>query len=264
MNIAWIFYLQGVKAALSYRAEFWINFAGSVGSQFCVAFFLWKAVFLARGTDTLQGFTFAGLMLYSLLVPLVERSVMAPDMMGIAGEIYDGGLSRYLLYPLAYFQVKYASSLAQSTLYQGQTAVILAVYAAVFGSSGITPVSLMMGLTAIAFAGWLGFWLLANLEMLAFWADNVWSLAVMNRMAGWLLGGGMIPLAFFPAWARSALEWLPYIRLLSFPIRCLLGQVGWSEWLFGLVMTVAWSLVFAGTASLLWRKGLRVYAGVGI
>ena len=264
MKIAWTFYLQELKKSLSYRAEFWLNLVGSVGSYFGVAFFLWKSIFLARGAETLQGYTFPALMLYSLLIPLVERSVMAPDMIGISGEIYDGGLSRYLLYPVSYFRVKFSGTLAQATIYMGQMGLVLAIYAAVFGRADISPLSLLMGLIAILFSGCLGFWMLANLEMVAFWADNVWSLAVMNRMASWLMGGGMVPLAFFPDRVRSALEWLPYIRLLSFPVRCLLGQVGWAEWLFGLGMTAAWSLVFALSGALLWRKGLRVYAGVGI
>ena len=37
------FYALELKKLLSYRAEFWIGFIGSVLSQFGVAFFLWKA-----------------------------------------------------------------------------------------------------------------------------------------------------------------------------------------------------------------------------
>jgi len=57
---------------------------------------------------------------------------------------------------------------------------------------------------------------------------------------------------------------MPWCRLVSFPIRTLLGQVGPAEWLKGLGLTAGWILVFLLAAAWLWRKGIRSYAGVGI
>jgi ABC-2 type transport system permease protein len=265
LKIAWRFYLNGLQRLVSYRAEFWMGFLGSLASQFVVAFFLWKAIFLARGATTLQGYSFAGLMLYYLLVPLVERVAHLQEMGGISGEIYDGGLSRYLLYPVSYFQVKYASILAQSTIFLGQLALVLALYSLCLGRpEGMGPASLAQGFAALWASTTLCFFLSAAVEMVAFWADNVWSLWVLVRMAASLLGGGMIPLAFFPGWARAALAWLPFGRLISFPIRCLLGQVAFGEWIAGMALSAAWALAFAGIAAVLWRRGLKSYAGVGI
>jgi ABC-2 type transport system permease protein len=263
--IAWRFYVNNLQRLLAYRAEFWMGFLGSLLSQFVVAFFLWKAIFHARGTDVIQGYSFGGLMLYYLLVPLVERVGHVQEMSGFSGEIYDGGLSRYLLYPVSYFRIKYAGNLAESTVYLGQLALILAVYAVLFGKpAGMTAASLARGLAALWASATLCFFLSAAVEMVAFWADNVWSLWVLVRMASSLLGGGMIPLAFFPGWARSALEWLPFGRLISFPIRCLLGEVGWAEWGAGLALAFGWAGILGAATALLWRRGLRSYAGVGI
>src|SRR3989338_1936165 len=116
-HLAGSFYALEIKKILSYRAEFWIGFLGNVLSQFGVAFFLWKAVFAARGTDTMLGYTFGGLMLYYLLVPLTERVVHGLEMGFMSGEIYEGGLSKYLVYPLSYFQIKYISHPARSTVF---------------------------------------------------------------------------------------------------------------------------------------------------
>lgn len=265
MSIALRFYLQNLQKAISYRAEFWVGFLGSVGAQFLVAFFLWKSIFLARGADTLQGFTFGGLMLYYLLVPLVERVAHLQEMVGISGEIYDGGLSRYLLYPVPYFRIRYAAILAQSTVFLLQMVLVLGAYFMIFGRpSGMGPAAAAQGLLAMAASAALSFWMSACVEMVAFWADNVWSLWVLIRMLASLLGGGMIPLAFFPDWSRILLEWLPFGRIISFPIRCILGQVGWGEWALGMGATAAWAAAFAGLGLLIWRRGLRNYAGVGI
>lgn len=263
--IAWRFFSNSLQRLFSYRAEFWIGFLGTMASQVGVAYFLWKAIFHARGETALQGFTFGGIMLYYLLVPLVERVGHAQEMIGFSGEIYDGGLSRYLLYPVSYFRIKFASALAQSAVYLAQMGLILAGYAAFIGRPGdLGALSLVQGLAALGASVTLCFFLSAALEAVAFWADNVWSLWIMVRMAAALLGGGVVPLAFFPEWARAALEWLPFGRMIEFPIRCLLGRVGWGEWGFGLAVAAAWAAAFAVAASALWKRGLRSYAGVGI
>lgn len=263
--ITFHFYLLELKKLISYRAEFWIGFIGSVLSQFGVAFFLWKAVFAARGVDTLQGFTFASLMLYYLMVPLMERIVNGQEMGFMAGEIYEGGLTRYLLYPVSYFRVKYMAKMAQTTLYILQMALVLGLFMAAFSMPlPITWLSAAKTVPVILLSGLLAFSLIATLEMVAFWADNVWSLLVLNRMVSNLLGGALVPLAFFPEQVRAALEWLPWTRLVSFPIRCLLGEVGTAEWLRGMGLTVLWTALIASLGAWLWRKGIKSYAGVGI
>jgi ABC-2 type transport system permease protein len=265
VNAALSFYLMELKKIVSYRAEFWLGFLGNVLTQFCVAFFLWKAIFAARGAVSLQGFTFGSLMLYYLLVPLVERIVQGQEMGYISTEIYDGGLSRYLIYPVSYFRVKYVGQLAQSTVFLAQLGLGLALFLAAFHQSfSLSLPTLARTLPVLLCAGLLQFAITANLEMLAFWADNVWSISVLHRLTSHLLGGGLIPLAFFPGWARRTLEWLPFTRLVSFPIRCLLGQVGGMEWLFGIGLTLGWAALFAGAGALIWRRGIKGYNGVGI
>jgi ABC-2 type transport system permease protein len=263
VNVALSFYLMELKKIVSYRVEFWLGFAGNVLSQFGVAFFLWKAVFSARDVQEIGGYTFGALMLYYLLVPLMERVVHGQEMGYISGEIYDGGLSRYLIYPIAYFRIKYVTHLAQSTVFLFQLFLAMALFLAVFHAPfALSWSTVGKTIPVLVCSGMLFFAMSVNLEMLAFWADNVWSVSVLNRMISHLLGGGLIPL--FPLWAQSVLDWLPYSKLVSFPIRCLLGQVGASEWIRGLGLTAMWAGLFAITGSLLWRKGLKAYTGVGI
>ncbi|HKP97187.1 MAG TPA: ABC-2 family transporter protein [Fibrobacteria bacterium] len=265
MNVALSFYLMELKKIISYRAEFWLGFAGNVLSQFGVAFFLWKAIFAARGGESIQGYTFGGLMLYYLLVPLVERVVHGQEMGYVSAEIYDGSLSRYLIYPVSYFRIKYLGHLAQATVFLVQLFLGLALFLAVFHAPfSLSWQALARTLPVLLCSGLLFFIVTVNLEMLAFWADNVWSISVLHRLASHLLGGGLIPLAFFPGWAQTLLDWLPFTRMVSFPIRCLLGQVGNAEWIRGLGLTLMWAWLFALSGALLWRKGLKGYNGVGI
>jgi len=255
------------KKALSYRVDFWLSFGGNLAGQMFIAYFLWKAIYDARGVEVLGGYSFHGMMAYSLLVPLVNQIVRLQEMNFISPEIYDGSLTRYLLYPLSYLQYKYAETLAHAAVSALRLLVTLGIFALLFGlpsETPITPASLAMGLAAAAFAGLTYYCMAASLEMMAFWADNVWSLLVILRFATNFLGGGLVPLTLFPDWGRSVLELLPFAYYVSFPIRTLLGQVAAREWAIGMAVLAGWCAFFAALAAWVWRRGTRQYAGVGI
>lgn len=265
LGVGFHFYQLEIKKILAYRVEFWVGFFGNILSQFGVAFFLWKAIFSARGISSIQGYSFSALMLYYLLVPLIERCVHGEEMGFISGEIYDGGLTRFLIYPVSYFRLKYLGQLAQTTIFFFQLVVTLLIFLALFHSvHSLSLMGMAKAIPVIILAALLHFTITINLEMLAFWADNVWSISVLNRMISHLLGGGLIPLTFFPKTLQTLLDYLPFTRLISFPIRCLLGQVSSSEWLRGMLLMVIWILFFGLLATRVWRRGLRNYTGVGI
>ncbi len=265
MGIGFHFYKLEIKKILSYRVEFWTGFLGNILTQFGIAFFLWKAIFLLRGGKELMGYAFGSLMMYFLLIPLVERCVQGQEGGSVSGEIYDGGLSRFLIYPINYFQMKFMEQLAQASVFFCQLVLVLfLVWVFSPQTFSLTLPVLGKSIIVIFVSGILHFSILINLEMVAFWADNVWSLSVLNRMVTHFLGGGLIPLAFFPDQVRKVLDLLPFSHLISFPVRCLLGQVNSGEWIRGIFITLIWSGIFGLTAAWAWRKGLSPYSGVGI
>ena len=74
----------------------------------------------------------------------------------------------------------------------------------------------------------------------------------------------MLPLDFFPDWARSVLAWLPFPYLFSIPVRTLTGKVGFTEWIMGLAIAAAWCGVTSVVGNAVWRRGDLEYTGVGI
>lgn len=256
-----------IRKLMSYRVDFWSQFLGTIIAQIVAAYFLWKAIFDYRGVDELGGYSFGGLMLYYLLVPLVSYMIRGPEMGFMSQEIYDGTLNRYLIYPVSFFNYKFVAHLAASFMYSLQFILGLVLFVAIFGiPDGITisVTSLGMGFSFVLLAAYLYFVMASNLELIAFWADNVWSLLVLQRFFISLFGGAWIPLSFFPGWAQKLLDLLPYSYLASFPIRCFLGQISWQAWGLGLVVIVFWALFFTGVMRIVWRRGNLKYTGVGI
>lgn len=252
---------------LAYRVDFWVSFLGSVLAHLAVAYFLWKAVFNYRGITALGGYSFSALMLYYLLVPTIDRMVRGQEMGFFSVDIYEGSLSRYLIYPLSFYGYKYVSQLSYVIMAMLQLSLALAVFLVWFGMPDDLQIHarhVALGITAAVLANYLYYAFATALEQAAFWADNVWSLLVMLRFSISLLGGGMVPLAMFPDWARVIVWKLPFAYMLSFPIQTVLGRVSLHEWFFGMVMMAAWSVFFTLVSKAIWRRGIVQYSGVGI
>ena len=108
------------------------------------------------------------------------------------------------------------------------------------------------------------FLLCAIFEMVAFWADAVWTLSVMLMFVTRIAGGALLPLALFPEAARAALSWTPFPYIVSFPIMTALGRVGPAEWLRGLGICALWVVILSLIARAVWRRGVGSYTAVGM
>ncbi len=265
----WRFYFIDLKRVFTYRAEFWLGLVGNVASQFAVAYFVWKSIYASRGVESLEGFSFGGLMAYYLLAPLVERTVQGGDWGHISREIYEGGLNRYLVYPVSFFGAKFMGHLAQSTLSLLQLGVVLSVLALGgnfmnLGAFSWNPIPMLAALCVMISAITVQFAINACLEQLAFWAENVWSLLVMARMILHLAGGALLPLAFFPGPLRAFFDLLPFHCFIDLPTRLLLGKATLTEAAYGMVLSFVWTMLLAFSARLLWWRGMLRYSGAGM
>jgi ABC-2 type transport system permease protein len=267
-RLLWNIFSVEVRKRMSYRADFWINSVAGILVQLSVFWFLTYALFAASGQPTLGGYTERSMILYYVFVTLMGRIVQANELeMGISQDIYEGTLSRYLLYPASYPAMKYAEQagsvapqLIQMTLFGLLAPVVVGIPEEVH----ITPISVLMALAALALANVLHFLLVIPIQAVAFWADNVWSLVVAERIAIAFLGGQLLPLSLFPDWAQAVLRWLPFPYLFSFPARTLMGDVSRAEWALGLAVSVVWCGIAAVLGRWIWRRGDLQYTGVGI
>jgi ABC-2 type transport system permease protein len=265
----WILHLGSVeiRRILSYRVDFWLQFIGGALTQIGTAYFLWNAIFTFNNTQSMRGYTFSALMLYYLMVPLVDRMIRGSEMGFIALEIFEGTLSRYLIYPVHVFTYKYVKQLSQCLVFSFNLVFSLLIFFLIFGVPSGVNISLFSaakGLGAILLATYLFFILSSILEMIAFWVEMIWSLLVMLRMIILLLGGGMIPLAFFPEIIQRVIKFTPFPYLVSFPINTLWGKISTVEWLDGVWTILLWSAILSVIAYIVWKKGIREYTGVGI
>ncbi len=256
-----------IRKAIAYRTDFWLQFIMSVFANVATAFFLWKAIFTYNNATTMRGYSFSGLMLYYFMVPVISRMINGPGLGMIAHEIYDGSLTRYLIYPISFFKYKYTQYLANTVIFFLQLVIGIILFALLFEIPAdviLSPSSFFLGITAVLAAGLLAFSISTLLEMVAFWADNVWSLLIMVRFAVGLVGGAMVPIVFFPEKIQTILNYLPFRYLAAFPINCFIGKISFLQWQQGMLTILFWSLFCTTFAVIVWNRGKYKYTGVGI
>ena len=254
------------RKILAYRVEFWVTFLGQALIQLVIARSLWTAIFEQQNVTAMNGFTLPMLTLYYVIVPIGSRILTGENMGFLSREIYEGTFSRYLIYPLSWFQYKSLTYFSYSLFYALQLIVFYCGYR-LFLTGGLT-VSELQNL----FLG-IGLFLLSSLvyllmsmvvELISLWADNVWSLMVMLRFFSNFFGGALIPIAFFPEWSQKVLSFTPFPNLVGLPARTIMGLTTPDEIFRGLVVIAVWGGIFMLVVKVMWAKGQKNYSGVGI
>lgn len=251
-----------------YRVNFWVSFFFDAIGKLAIAYFLWSAVFGHMKVETIGGYRFEELLLYYMLAFLVDIMTRAPAIKQdlLSREIYDGGLTRYLIYPVSVFQFKLAGVFTQVLVGVLQFAIGLIAFHFFIGIPGsiqISPASLAMGFLSILPATFVCFVIVYTIELISFWADNVWSLNVMFRFISGFFGGIFLPLELFGPGLQKVIQYLPFYSMVGFPIKAIMGRATWQEFFYNLNVCLFWSVVVFILLNVVWKRGIRQYSGVG-
>jgi ABC-2 type transport system permease protein len=265
----WIqYWRQELKKLLAYRIDFWIQFLVPVVGHFIIAYFLWNALFASQPGARIGSYSLQGMLWYSFVAAMMERIVMGGQWKdGVSTDIYQGSLTKYLLYPRPYLPTKAAVVLATVSIGWIQLSLLLTLARYVYPTPAEWDPTLwgwMAGLALGSVGALVYFVFLSSLELIAFWADNVWSLQVMLRFTVQILGGVLLPISWYPDWAQSLLYFTPFPHLFFVPVRCVLGQATPLEALQSLGVLLVWGCLGLFVYTKLWLRGLRTYSGVGI
>lgn len=256
------------RRSLAYRVDFWVEAAVVFFVSLGVAWSLWTAVFDATGATRIGGFDRPGMILYVVTVLLAAKLVRGADLgdAAVSSDVFEGGLTRYLLYPASYRGLKYAEhvgglapAFVQLVLFGAPFLLLLST-----PEAPVSLGSLAMGAVSLMVANLLCWLLLFPFHCVAFWAEGVWTLVLAVRFVGDLLGGVMIPLGAFPAWTQPWHAALPLRHLYAEPVETLLGRRDVAAWGADLAAAGAWCLALAVVGQATFLAGRRRYTGPGI
>ena len=262
----WLVFTAETKRLVAYRAQFWFELVLSSAIELFVAIAVWRAVFASSTRPTINGYTFESMMLYLTVAIFFGQATKGSGVGTFQREVYEGGLTKYLIYPLSVYSYKLGTFMPRSLFAVAQLAIALSLIAGI----GLWPQNFSLeigwiaaGLLSLFMACLLYFYMIICLECLSFWVDNVWALSYALQIGITFLSGKAIPLDLFPQWAIGLMEFLPFRFLAYFPAQVFLGQVSFQDWITGALTLAAWAVSFYFCSKLAMQRGLRHYTGVG-
>ncbi len=229
---------------------------------------LWQAIYAGSGQSQLSDYTMREMIAYLLLVHISRMFSSMPGLAaGIARDIREGNLKKYLLQPIdmicylvSYRAAHKAAYIATSFLPYAFLFFLCRQFFAGLEVSAATAAayvaSLLMGFVV-------GFFFEASIGMIGFWFLEVTSFLYVVNTVNFFVSGHMFPLDLLPAPWAAALKMLPFQYMAYFPAAVLLGKIRGAALVYGLVGESVWAVTFVVAARLLYRFGLRRYSAYG-
>jgi ABC-2 type transport system permease protein len=228
---------------------------------------LWRSVYAGSGQTSLAGFTYDEMIAYLLLTHISRMFSSMPNLAGgIARDIREGTLKRYLVQPLDLIGYLLAYRVAHKVSYIITSALPYALLFFVcrgfFHGFPDAP-TFAAYLLSLILAFLVGFFFEACVGMVGFWFLEVTSILYITMTLNFFISGQMFPLDLLPEPWSSLLKSLPFQYMAYFPAAVFLGKVKGAALVWGLLAEAAWALFFVLLARGLYRLGLRRYSAFG-
>ncbi len=254
---------------MTYRADFFL----STFLRFLpmlTTILLWQAVYDGSGKKnkgTLGGFTFNEMIAYLLLVHISRMFSSMPGLaFGIARDVREGSIKKYLLQPIDMIAYLVSYRMAHKAAYIVTSALPYAVLFALCAPyfDGFPDALTMLAYLASLLLGFfIGFFFEASIGMISFWFLEVTSFLYIVNTLNFFISGHMFPLDLLPAFWAGLLKALPFQYMAYFPAAVFLGKVEGEALWYGLLAELAWAVAFVLVARVLFRLGLRRYSAYG-
>jgi len=224
---------------------------------------VWSTVAQSQG-GAVDGFTAADFAAYYLVALVVSQATFTWIMWEMEYWIRQGSLSPLLVRPVHPIHRHIANNLTFKLLTMAILVPVVLVLSIVFQPNfTLSAWTALAFIPALALAMALRFALEWTLASLAFWVTRVTAINQLYFVIFLFLSGFAAPLDLLPGPVRTLAEWLPFYRMLGFPVELLLGRLSPTQALLGFGAQLAWLGIALLLLNVTWAKGVRQYSAVG-
>ena len=251
-----------IVGSMMYRAQFAVYMLSTVVS-IMVGLFIWIRLG-DSGTDLPVDREF--IVTYYLVLAVVRTLVSTWHSEYLAQVIRNGELNAWLIRPGSYLlnllANNFSEKLVKTMVIVPMLTIIWFFYRDAFAlPSGASRWLLFVMAMVGAFI--LEFCLTTTIGSLGFWMDENVGIARSRHVIAMALSGELVPLALYPAWTQTFLDWQIFRFTMSFPLEVLLMDLSARQLAFGFAMQFAWLAAVAWLCRFAWQRGLRAYSAVG-
>lgn len=263
---------------MTYRADF---FLGTLLRflPMLTTILLWQAVYTAArpeggsggslGEKRLSGFSFNQTIAYLLLVNISRMFSSMPGLAGgIARDVREGTIKKYLLQPVDMISFLLSYRIAHKVTYIVSSALPYAILFGVChsffrGQVPTDPLTWLAFFASLILAFAVGFFFEVCVGMVGFWMLEVTSILFIVMTLNFFISGHMLPLDLLPPYWAWFLKLLPFQYMAYFPAVVFLGKVKGPALAYWLLGGLAWATVFFLLARWLYARGLKRYSAFG-
>ncbi|PTA69717.1 ABC transporter permease [Deinococcus arcticus] len=266
MNWAWrkvrVLFATQFALMTEYRAEVVIWMLS--GTLSLVMMLVWMAQAAAAPGGQVRGYTPAEFATYFLSTWLISQLMVVWVAHELDPAIRQGQLSPWLLRPLDPFWTYFLGHVAERFVRLPALLALVALFAWLSGAQFTAQWWAYPAAIGLAVLGFTARFLWEyTIGLLAFWTDSSTSFQELVWLMYAALGGMFAPLAFYPEWVQRVAVWTPFPYMLGLPAQLLSGKATLGQALQGVLVLLAWGLIFGVVRFAVWRVGLRRYGAVG-
>jgi ABC-2 type transport system permease protein len=269
----WMILRIALEERLVYRGDFWLGTLMRF-LPIVTQVFLWGAVFAGMGVAAqnssngqIAGFSYHDMVAYYLLTMIGRAFSSMPGLAsGIARQIRDGEIKKYLVQPIDLIGFLFLTRVAHKLVYYGVALIPFAIAFYLFRGyfNGWPPSDVLVAFCiSLVLAFLLGFFLEALIGMIGFWTLEISSLLWVYMLFNFFLSGHMFPLNILPSpWDTIALA-IPLQYLAYFPAAVFLEKITGAAMWQGLAIQAAWVVFFIFACRMAFNRGVRRYSAFG-
>lgn len=248
MKIAW-------KNSFAYRLDTLIGILGSVIALY-VQIYLWRSLYGDYSISVLSLQDMVTYQIMGIVLSLLYADAVARE---VGGKVLDGSIALELLRPYNFAAGMFFRTLGQTLSgFATKGAAVLIFAALVFHfrlNVGLLDAFLLMvaiGLNIMIY--WLLHYMIGLLHFT--FLNATWFVRILRDTIR-ILGGGVIPLWFFPDVLRKISYFLPFQLLYQFPQSLAVQKISTGELLFNLAMAGSWIVLLGLGTFFLWKMGVK-------
>ena len=258
-------FIIGLQNSMEYRVNFLVSLLG-IAIPLIMQLYLWTAIYKNSASSKVYGYTFRDMIIYVVLAGLLSKLVGAGFETKMAEEIKNGGLSKFLIKPIGYFQYRICCFIGEKSVHIVIMTVIIGIVLVIlnliFGLV-ITVQGVLLFTVSVILAISINFLLFYMLGLTSFYMSEVWGILYGANLAVTLVSGGILPLETFGNTTLQIFALLPFKYIIYFPITIISGRVSTEEIFFGFGFQIFWIIFLAVIAKLVWKNGLKKYIAAG-
>jgi len=248
------FALKAIAREATYRFEVFTGL-GSVAVRMYLIRVVWVALYARNGAP--HGVQLHAIITYSAVALLMGLILDIDQTRMLHEKLNDGSIVVDFMKPISVPLYLFSDGTGEVIFHT--ILLVPALVIALFIVHIDLPSAAVFGAFLLSFVlGYLvGAMLNFILNCVAFWTLEITAVQLMVTWVGDLLGGGIVPLLFFPAAIQNAILALPFAAMFSTPLLIYIGEYPPERYLQVMGLQVCWIVVLGAISVVVWRAGAR-------